>query len=209
MKKLLLIGLMLVGANVGLTYGQVVIGAPGVPAEGALLDLKEKSGEASSTKGFLMPRVTLTDLTKLTPLVKVENDANKVEHKGLQIYHVGGNNIAEGLKIWNGSKWDEIFSSPKGQWVYMPPFPLKMYLDTEQTIDLYTEYSRQINGKAPLWGPNEVTFIITGVDSIAFATQPTIVKNTSAPTHTHTLKFKADVGKLTAASYLNIIIVKN
>lgn len=200
---------MLLGANIGFTYGQVVIGSLGFPAEGALLDLKEKEGEASATKGFLMPRVTLTDLTKLSPLVNVENEANKAKHKGLQIYHVGGNNIDEGLKIWNGSKWDEIFSSQKGQWVYMPPFPIKMYLYDNQTIDLYAEYSRQLNGKAELWGPNEVTFVITGFDDIAFATEPTITKNTSGPIYTHLLKFKADVGKLTAASYLNIIVVKN
>lgn len=209
MKKLLFIGLMLVATNVGLSYGQVLIGTPGVPAEGALLDLKEKTGEATATKGFLMPRVTLTDLTKLTPLVKTETTTNKAEHKGLQIYHVGGNNIAEGLKIWNGAKWEEISSSPKGQWIYMPPFPLKMYVDADQTVNLYDEYSRQLNGKAPLWGPNEVTFVITGVDTIAFSTQPTITKNTSGTTHTHTLKFRPAIGKLTAASYLNIIIVKN
>jgi len=209
MRKLLLVGVMLVGTNVGLSYGQVLIGTPGVPAEGALLDLKQSNGDITATKGFLMPRVLLTDVNKLTPLVNSETPENKKEHRGLQVYHVGGNNIVEGLKIWNGSKWDEIFSTPKGQWVYMPPFPLKMYIDADQTVNLYEEYSRQLNGKANLWGPNEVTFVITGVDEVAFSTQPSIVKNTSGATHTHTLKFRPALGKLTAASYLNIIIVKN
>ncbi|MDM1377620.1 hypothetical protein [Myroides marinus] len=214
MKKLLLIGLMFMGANVGVSYGQVLIGTPGVPVEGALLDLRDKDVKAdnvSAGKGFLMPRVMLTDLTKLTPLVKAETATNKIEHIGLQVYHIGGStsSITPGLKIWNGTKWDEIFSSPKGQWIYMPPFPLKMYIDVNQEIDLYAEYRRQINGNAPLWGPNEVTFVITGFDSTAFSTQPTIVKSTSGATYTHTLKFRPALGKLTAASYLNIIIVKN
>lgn len=214
MKKLLFIGLLFMGINVGMSYGQVLIGTPGVPAEGALLELKDKEIKAdnvSAGKGFLMPRVMLTDLNKLTPLVKTETNANKLEHIGLQVYHIGGStsSITSGLKIWNGTKWDEISSTPKGQWIYMPPFPLKMYIDANQEIDLYDEYSKQLNGKAQLWEPNEVTFVITGVDSIAFSTQPSITKNTSGATHTHKLKFRPAIGKLTAASYLNIIIVKN
>ncbi|MDM1531345.1 hypothetical protein [Myroides marinus] len=212
MKKLLLIGLMFVGANVGMSYGQVLIGTPGVPAEGALLDLKDrdvKADNVSAGKGFLMPRVMLTDLTKLTPLVKTETPTNKIEHIGLQVYHIGGgtSSITPGLKIWNGTKWDEIFSSPKGQWIYMPPFPIKMYETTSQSIDLYAEYKRQIDTRAPLWEESDVTFFITGYDNLAFNVAPVIKKDTST-NNKAMLVYTAKTNGLTAASYLNIIIVK-
>ncbi|MCC9043669.1 hypothetical protein LNQ81_13405 [Myroides sp. M-43] len=213
MKKCLLIGLMLVGTNLGMSYGQTVIGGGKLPAEGAILDLKDMvvgADNVAASKGFLMPRVMLTDLTKLIPLVKTETPENKKEHIGLQVYHVGGatSTISPGLKIWNGVNWEELYSSPKGQWIYMPPFPLKMYLDAVQTIDLYAEYSKQIKDKATLWQPNDVTFIITGFDALAFATAPLIQTDISGAIHKHNLVFKPALGKLTASSYLNIIIVK-
>lgn len=212
MKKILLIGLMLVGANIGVSYGQVVIGTPGVPVEGALLDLKDKNigaDNVSATKGFLMPRVMLTDLKKLTPLVKTETTENKKEHIGLQVYHIGGgtSTITPGLKIWNGTQWDEIFSSPKGQWVYMPPFPIKMFENTEQKVVLYEEYKKQLDtakSGVPLWNEAEVNFVVTGFDSNAFNGTPII----KADNNRQTLFYTAAVGKLSAASYLNIIVVK-
>lgn len=213
MKKLLFIGLILVGTNVGISYGQVLIGTPGVPAEGALLDLKDrevKQDNVSAGKGFLMPRVMLTDLTKLTPLVKVETPENKLEHIGLQVYHIGGStsSITPGLKIWDGTKWDEIFSSPKGQWIYMPPFPIKMYETNQQKVFLYDKYKEQMNNRrgVPVWGESEVEFIITGYDKLAFDTAnvPEIkIENGRA-----VLVYTAKANGLTAASYLNIIIVK-
>lgn len=209
MKKVF-IGLMLVCINIGSSFGQIVIGGGTLPVEGALLDLKDRQAgndNITANKGFLMPRVMLTDINKLTPLVKTETPDNKKEHIGLQVYHIGGagNAISPGLKIWNGIMWEEFFSTPKGQWIYMPPFPLKMYDSAEQKVDLYAEYSRQIKDKTTLWGSNEVTFIIIGSDSSAFVAPGPII--TTSP-YTHTLTFKAAIGKLTAASYLNIIIVK-
>ncbi|WP_025126026.1 hypothetical protein [Myroides odoratimimus] len=212
MKNILFCGLMFVTANIEMSYGQVLIGRAGIPAEGAILDLKDKDidiNNVSANKGFLMPRVMLTDLTKLVPLVQKETTENKKEHIGLQVYHVGGgtSTITPGLKIWNGVQWDEIFSSPKGQWVYMPPFSIKMFEATEQKIVLYEEYKKQLNkanGSLAVWAESDVDFVITGFDSNAFSSAPTIkVEN-----NRQTLVYTAAQGKLSAGSYLNIIVVK-
>ncbi|MDR2224282.1 MAG: hypothetical protein LBE34_16340 [Flavobacteriaceae bacterium] len=212
MKKIVLIVLMLFGVNIGLSYGQVLIGTPGVPAAGAILDLKERNADAdnaTANKGFLMPRVKLTSVTSLAPIVSatMATDATvKKSHIGLQVYHVGGSSIDAGLKIWSGEKWEELFSTPKGQWIYMPPFPIKMFEATEQTVVLYDEYKKQLDtakSGVPLWAENEVTFVITGYDALAFTKVE--IKTVGGR---QVLVYTAALGKLTAASYLNIIIVK-
>lgn len=149
MKKNIIIGLMLVGTNIGLSFGQVAIGGGALPAEGALLDLKEKAAAAdnvTASKGLLMPRVMLTDLTSLEPLVKNATAANKKEHIGLQVYHIGGgtNEIKPGLKIWEGEKWSEYYAIDKTQWVYLPPLDLNLATSGIQKIDLVDRYERGI-----------------------------------------------------------------
>ncbi|MEK6494777.1 hypothetical protein [Myroides odoratimimus] len=216
MKKMLLLMGILVGTNIGLSYGQVVLGGGTMPIEGALVDVKSKSADADNitgSKGFMLPRVMLTDIKKLTPMVKTETPENRKEHIGLQVYHVGGgtSTISSGLKIWNGEKWDGLNAAPTRQWIYMPPFPIKMYDATEQKISLYDEYVKQIGnnghigGGVDLWGADEVEFEIIGFDKTAFSALRIESPDANGK---HYLIYKANVGKLTAASYLNIIIVK-
>jgi len=106
---------------------QVTIGVDEDPTSGALLQLKNKSGintaDANATKGLNLPRVELTDMTKLYPMF--ENDNNYVNniggaqktqndlHIGLTVYSVN-NNIcklpyySEGVYVWNGQNWDYL-----------------------------------------------------------------------------------------------------
>jgi hypothetical protein len=69
-----LIMVLLIGAP---GRAQVTIGASIEPNKGAFLDLKQRDPDANNTtsdKGLLLPRVQLTDLTKLYPmLADVEN----------------------------------------------------------------------------------------------------------------------------------------
>lgn len=93
------------------TKGQVTIGSKTAPLEGALLDLKE---EGTTQRGLGMPRVELTDLTKLYPmfLTAAESDAVAQSHTGLVVYNVGDDpycpTINPGLYVWDGSIWQSL-----------------------------------------------------------------------------------------------------
>ncbi|WP_165024449.1 FISUMP domain-containing protein [Dysgonomonas sp. ZJ279] len=104
-------------------YAQVTIGSNIPPASGALLELKDKNAEsgnlATSTKGLLMPRVSLTSLTNLYPMLTgSESDyaTQKIAHVGLMVYNT---NVCAptptGMNVWDGSKWqllgDELLSA--------------------------------------------------------------------------------------------------
>lgn len=210
MKKYIRITLLFIISNIGLSYGQVVIGGASYPVEGAILDLKEhnaNSENVTGNKGFLLPRVKLLNSKSLIPLVHTDTDANKLEHIGIQVYHVGGGELIPGLKVWNGIQWEDLYSSSKEQWFYMPPFPIKMFVAGEQKVDLYEEYKKQMDttkSGISLWKESEVTFAIIGYDSIAFDGIPTV----SVENGKQMLVYKAALGKMSASSYLNIIVVK-
>ncbi len=190
-------------------HGQTVIGGATYPVEGALLDLKEYQANTENTtanKGLLLPRVKLTSLTSLVPLIQTETVANKKEHIGLQVYHIGNDDIPAGVKVWNGVMWTGGASNEPAPWIYMPAFPIQMHHTTEQKIDLYAEYKRQIGdiSAMTIWEENEVKFVVTAYDSLAFSTAP-IIKIENEKQY---LVYKAAPNRLTASSYLNIIIVK-
>lgn len=209
MKNIIRIALFLVLGYTQLSYGQVVIGGATYPVEGALLDLKEYKANAeniTAAKGLLFPRVKLTSLTSLVPLVQVETTENKKEHIGLQVYHIGEDEIPAGLKVWDGSRWIGSGGEKQEQWIYMPAFPIQMHQTTEQKIDLYQEYKKQLGDTNALtiWPENQVKFVVTGYDAEAFASAPMIkIENNK-----QNLVYKANPNKMTASSYLNIIIVK-
>lgn len=191
------------------SYGQTVIGGATYPVEGALLDLKEykaNTDNVTATKGLLLPRVKLTSLTSLLPLVQTETEANKQEHIGLQVYHIGDDAIPAGVKVWNGEMWTGGTSSGPAPWIYMPAFPIQMYQATEQKVYLYAEYKKQIGdiSAMTIWEESEVKFVVTAYDAAAFSTAPT-VKTENGKQY---LVYKAAPNKMTASSYLNIIIVK-
>jgi|GEM_PF-7118677 len=209
MRKNILITLLLVLGCGHLFYGQVVIGGATHPVEGALLDLKEYPSDTentTATKGLLLPRVKLISLSSLTPMVQIETVANKKEHIGLQVYHIGSDEIPAGVKTWNGEMWTGGTSNGPAPWIYMPAFPIKMHISTEQKVYLYAEYKKQIRDSSgmAIWEENEVKFVVTAYDTAAFSTAPTVkIENGK-----QYLVYKAAPNKLTASSYLNIIIVK-
>jgi uncharacterized protein (TIGR02145 family) len=110
-----LIAVLLIGAPM---RAQVTIGTLAEPSEGALLDLKEYPSNQSvtSTKGLGLPRVQLTDLTKLYPMFDGSYDpAENAAHVGLTVYHVQGGCLAllpGGIYVWDGTKWNDIYVNP-------------------------------------------------------------------------------------------------
>ena len=209
MKSKIRITLLLVLGCGHLFYGQVVIGGATYPVEGALLDVKEYQPDeenTTATKGLLLPRVKLSELSSLKPVVQIETVANKKEHIGLQVYHIGSDEMPAGVKTWNGEMWTGSGSAEQNPWIYMPAFPIQMYKTTEQKVYLYEQYKNQIgetSGMA-IWAEHEVKFVVTGFDTTAFSTAPTIRTEGGK----QYLVYKSLVNKVTASSYLNLIIVK-
>ncbi|NDV68754.1 FISUMP domain-containing protein [Dysgonomonas sp. 25] len=92
--------------------GQVTMGSGQPPAPGALLDLKM---DGATTKGLALPRVKLSDRTKLKIGTAAElTGAERDKHTGLLVYNVSGAPIPkcalipDGIYIWDGETWQGI-----------------------------------------------------------------------------------------------------
>jgi hypothetical protein len=105
---------------------QVTIGVGEKPAKGALLDLKDHNPDplgtdkTTATKGLLLPRVGLTELNKLYPMLPTGyNTAVEDElHIGLNVYNVNrcpaGSSIYDetGPQVWSGTRWESLKLRP-------------------------------------------------------------------------------------------------
>lgn len=212
MMRSFFMGLLLMGVNIGVSYGQVAIGGGSVPLEGALLDLKEQQADinnVTASKGLLMPRVMLTDLTKLTPMVKVESPENKKEHIGLQVYHVGGSSstIDEGLKIWDGEQWVEYYETEKLLWHLMPILPIDLNANGIEVpvykyIDLYAHYEEcmtRVGLTDQMYPLDKVDFEIRGIsDAFDRVFWTDALDSNNNPVFTLQYYFSSDLDKVEA-----------
>ena len=100
-------------------FSQVTVGTLLPPLKGALLDFKQQAetdGTLNSTGGLKFPRVSLTDLTSLQPLLSSAEDgaataAAKLQYKGMTVYNINVNadaNLQEGLYVWDGTQWEVL-----------------------------------------------------------------------------------------------------
>ena len=94
---------------------QVTIGSLSEPLKGSLLDLKEldeSAGNFNATKGIIYPRVRLTNLNELYPMLTGSESgypALKPSYTGLTVYNVNtATPFEKGLYTWNGAKWIQM-----------------------------------------------------------------------------------------------------
>lgn len=103
---------------------QVTIGSEIEPNAGMLLDMKEyapANDNTTATKGLVLPRVNLTDMSKLYPMFLGDTDyenniGNKKNtedaiHTGLTVYNTSVDlctDIYPGVRVWDGTKWNQI-----------------------------------------------------------------------------------------------------
>ncbi|NDV69173.1 hypothetical protein D0T66_09745 [Dysgonomonas sp. 25] len=94
-------------------HGQVTIGSDQAPNKGALLDLKEHAPDANNataTRGLGLPKVELSDLSKLIIGTAPEiTGADALSHAGLIVYNTKASMcFSEGMYVWNGTQWDQL-----------------------------------------------------------------------------------------------------
>ncbi|MDR1707205.1 MAG: fibrobacter succinogenes major paralogous domain-containing protein [Prevotella sp.] len=119
-KNSIIVLVLLISLN-NILPAQVTIGAGIEPNKGALLDLKENNGDNSNitaSKGFILPRVQLTDPGNLYPMFSPDNAGGYKEgvkpeedklHTGLSVYHIDECSLeGAGLYLWSGSRWTKL-----------------------------------------------------------------------------------------------------
>lgn len=94
---------------------QVTIGSNEAPLNGVILQLQDQTpttaGGVNSSKGLLLPRVSLTTTTSLQDISKLESETDEM-YTGLLVFNTNesamceGNDLMKGAYVWNGKKWE-------------------------------------------------------------------------------------------------------
>jgi len=104
--------------NIYTVLSQVTIGNTEKPADGALLQLKNKTEDpttgSNANKGLMLPRVQLISPSELYPMFD-KDDTNytteqKSNHTGLIVYvpELWNDNYCPGIYTWNGENWNAL-----------------------------------------------------------------------------------------------------
>lgn len=208
--KIILFTVIMLGFS-PLLWGQVTIGSGHEPNSNALLDLRENV-DNSSTKGLLMPRVSLEATNLATPLTAHE--------KGMTVYNIGTSAasvdpeyyLSPGFYYNDGTQWVRLNYSYTN-WFYMPSVSFDTSADlTGQTKDLYLLYKSQFDGTSTTFAksagaPSAVPYIpaadelfyyITSYDANVFSN----ISITANGVMTYNVSAAA-----TDCSYINIVFV--
>lgn len=150
----ILLGLLLIIGSLN-SYAQVTIGIETKPAEGAMLELKNKDATnpskvnvieniTSDKGGLALPRVWLTNKKTLEPFIPVADvdwtNASitkiKEKHAGLTVYNINNSSATEtdldkifhqGIYVWDGAQWSQVGDSKvRERYFPMPAFNLPL-----------------------------------------------------------------------------------
>lgn len=189
-----------------IAIAQVTIGSGIAPNKDALIEFKENEGGTSS-KGLLLPRVSLVSINSANPL--------SAHVKGMIVYNTvttavgNGYDVSPGFYYNDGSKW---VSLPLGytKWFYMPSISINTSTTTTgSTLDLYTLYKTQFatpkvkSTGAPatiqfLPMPTDLYYYITDYDTAVFSN----ISINANGVMTYNVTASA-----TESSYINIVFV--
>lgn len=108
MKQLLIQAMLIIAFFTSSLQAQVTIGSNVQPNAGALLDLKQNT-DGTSTKGLALPRVELSDISRLQIGTAPELSGEEREkHIGLLVYNTKEDLprcLSSGIYSWNGEQW--------------------------------------------------------------------------------------------------------
>lgn len=146
MKKTILLAVVVLFSMVQL-QAQVTIGSSVPPHDKAILDLKENA-DGSSSKGILLPRVSLESAVDFLGL--------SVHEEGMVVYNTNVSDssvaaedrVSSGFYYNNGSRWEKMVLGYTN-WFYMPSIPIKTSETlVGETLDLYNQYKAQFSGSS-------------------------------------------------------------
>lgn len=198
-------------SSVSLVQAQVTIGSGNEPDTNALLDLRENA-DKSSTKGLLLPRVSLEAANLPAPLT--------AHVEGMTVYNIGTSPasvdpkyyLSPGFYYNDGTQWVRLNYSYTN-WFYMPSVSFDTSADaTGQTKDLYSLYKSQFDGTSPTFAKsagapsaipyipaaNELFYYVTSYDANVFSN----ISITADGVMTYDVAATA-----TDCSYINIVFV--
>ena len=194
-----------------LLQAQVTIGSGNVPDPNALLDLHENT-DKSSTKGLLLPRVSLQATNLATPLTTHE--------MGMTVYNIATSPnsvdpkyyLSPGFYYNDGTKWVRLNNSYTN-WFFMPSVSFDTSADaTGQTKDLYALYKSQFDGTSPTFvksagAPASVPYIPAADELFYYITSydANVFSNISI-TANGVMTYDVDAAA-TDCSYINIVFV--
>jgi len=138
---------------------QITIGSKEAPVQGSLLQLKNVDGNnaITSTKGLLLPRVELTDLTQLYPMLEGDSDYENgitthdqnLAHIGLVVYNLGCHMTGEGFYVWTGEQWVpvaprkiESTDKYKGANSYIVKPQSQISIPIERAFNIWKDYQK-------------------------------------------------------------------
>jgi hypothetical protein len=146
---------------------QVTIGSDIAPNAGALLDLKQtaSTGGAATVAaggGLNLPRITLTSLTSLVPLIATHTTTEASAHIGLTVYNLSATSpFKPGVYVWDGAKWAPVGAGSVG-FFYMPSFNLPLTSTGTKTYDLFAEFKKQLGNSptSPTYKTSDASVVI-------------------------------------------------
>lgn len=186
---------------------QVRIGGLVAPNSAAILDLNATDVSNNASKGFALPRVTLTSTTSASPL------ATHVQ--GITVYNTATSaDVLPGVYMNDGTQW-VLQNEPK--WFYLPSFPIDVSQDvTNGHINLWDIYRQQFSNAAgspliksdvsapalpvKIYPADKLYYYITGFDTSVFSPAPTI-----SPTGDMT--YSVVSANVTDSTYLTVVCV--
>lgn len=145
------------------TQAQVTIGSKDAPTKGSILQLKENDdGDVNASKGLLLPRVKINNLTPSTPSELSGSIGGTDEwdlniHTGLLVYNIAENNlctpqpILKGPYIWNGTEWQCIRAA----------YDTDYYIDTRAQVHGTQIYPYRSFGAAGTWMLENIRYLPT------------------------------------------------
>jgi hypothetical protein len=194
-----------------LVQAQVTIGSNHEPDSNALLDLRSGDDE-SSTKGLLLPRVSLEATNLAKPLT-----AHK---KGMTVYNIGTSPTSVELRYYlspgiyynDGNEWIRLNNS-YSNWFFMP----SVSFDTSATVtgqskDLYSLYKSQFDGTSSTFikstgAPSAVPYIPAADELFYYITSyDTNVFSNISITANGVMTYDVSAAA-TDCSYINIVFV--
>lgn len=218
-RTLYLLFVIIFALRVGPVSAQVTIGSGIEPLKGALLDLKESesTNDVTSTKGMVLPRVAIRDLTKLSPAVSAGPEEDPKTYAGLTVYNTKDSiPLSKGIYVWDGEKWGKAGVRKEIKFFYMPSIAIKTdVIGKQQNLDLYGIYkglfeSPKLRGggdiannptpkSIPFYKQDELYYYITDYDESVFSDMKLLL--------TGTLIYTVKAAPADGCSYINIVFV--